>query len=85
VRVRHLARRRHVSATHLPGESLAVTVHGTAETFPIRADECAELRQAMLDHYLPIQGPAFARWMDEVQAVGARIEAEKLFTFSTGQ
>ena len=37
----------HVSATHLPDESLAVTVHGTAETFPIGAEECAELRQAM--------------------------------------
>jgi hypothetical protein len=85
VRARHLARRPQVSATHLPGESLAVTVHGTAEAFPFRSEECAELRQAMLDHYLPIQGPAFARWMDEVQAVGARIAAEKLFTFSTGE
>jgi hypothetical protein len=85
VRARHLADRRHVSATHLPGESLAVTVHGTAETFPIRADACADLRQAMLDHYLPIQGPAFARWLDEVQALGARIDAEKMFTFSMAE
>lgn len=82
VRPRHLARRPQVSATHLPGESFAVTAHGRAETFPFRSEDCADLRQAMLDHYLPVQGPAFAGWMDEVQAVGARIAAEKLFTFS---
>ena len=81
VRARHLAARPHVSATHLPGESLAVTVHGTAETFPIRADESADLRQAMLDHYVPIQGPSFGEWLDEVQALGGRIAPEKMFTF----
>ncbi len=84
VRRRHMSRRPYVSATHLPGESLAVTVHGIAEAFAIRSDECAELRQAMLDHYVPIQGASFARWMDEVDAVGARIVAEKMFTFHMG-
>ena len=39
----------------------------------------------MLDHYLPIQGPSFAQWMDEVQALGARLAPEKLFTFSMGE
>ncbi len=85
VRARHMATRPHVSATHLPDESLAVTVHGTAETFELRSDDCADLRQAMLDHYLPIQGPGFAQWMDEVQALGARIAPEKMFTFSMGE
>jgi Pyridoxamine 5'-phosphate oxidase len=81
VRARHIGRGAHVSATHLPSESLAVTVHGTAEAFPIRSDECADLRGAMLDCYLPIQGPSFAQWLDEVQALGARIVSEKIFTF----
>lgn len=85
VRARHMASRHHVSATHLPGESLAVTVHGIAETFPFRSEECADLRQAMLDHYLPIQGPSFAEWMETVQALGARIAPEKLFTFDMGE
>src|SRR5919202_967924 len=31
VRFRHIRARPHVSATHLPGEELAVTVHGRAE------------------------------------------------------
>lgn len=81
VRARHMAARPQLSATHLPGESLAVTVHGTAELFDLRAGEGAELRQAMLDHYLPIQGPSFAEWMQDVQALGVRIAAEKMFTF----
>jgi hypothetical protein len=40
------------------------------------------LRQAMLDHYLPIQGPSFEEWMDSSdEAIGARIVATKMFTF----
>jgi Pyridoxamine 5'-phosphate oxidase len=81
VRTRHLALRPHVSATHLPGEALAVTMHGTAERFGIRDPACAELRQAMLDEYVPKQGPSFGEWLEHVDAVGARIVPEKLFTF----
>jgi Pyridoxamine 5'-phosphate oxidase len=84
VRTRHLTLRPYVSATHLPGESLAVTVHGTAQRFDLRGDECVELRQAMLVHYLPLQGPSFAEWMHEVDAVGARVLPEKMFTFRMG-
>ena len=36
----------------------------------------------MLDHYLPIQGPSFVQWMDEVDAVGVRVVPTKLFTFA---
>jgi hypothetical protein len=39
----------------------------------------------MLDHYLPLQGPAFRDWLDGSDAMGARIIAEKMFTFSLGQ
>jgi nitroimidazol reductase NimA-like FMN-containing flavoprotein (pyridoxamine 5'-phosphate oxidase superfamily) len=82
VRMRHLAARPAVSATHLPGEELAVTVHGRAELFGRQGKAWDELRQAMLDHYLPRQGPEFEVWLDNLDAVGARIVADKMFTFS---
>jgi hypothetical protein len=81
VRMRHLAARPAVSATYLPGEELAVTVHGRAECHPMKDPACAELRQAMLDWYLPKQGPSFEEWLDNADAIGARIEPEKIFTF----
>ena len=82
VRMRHLAARPAVSATHLPGEELAVTVHGQAELLELRDPAGAELRQAMLDWYVPRQGPEFETWLDRLDAVAARIAAEKMFTFS---
>lgn len=36
----------------------------------------------MLDHYVPLPGPAFETWLDQLDAVGARIVADKMFTFS---
>jgi Pyridoxamine 5'-phosphate oxidase len=84
VRMRHLAVRPGVSATYLPGENLALTVHGQAELFDVNDPARGELRQAMLDHYLPLQGPGFETWLDQADAVGARIIAEKMFTFSSG-
>ena len=83
VRMRHLAVRPAVSATHIPGEELAVTVHGRAELFDLRDPGHGELRQAMLDYYLPKQGPEFETWLDGLDAIGARIAAEKMFTFSS--
>jgi hypothetical protein len=81
VRMRHLAERPAVSATHLPGEELAVTIHGEAELFDVLDPAQPELRQAMLDSYLPKQGPAFQDWLDQVNPVGARIRPERIFTF----
>ncbi|HEX3793481.1 MAG TPA: pyridoxamine 5'-phosphate oxidase family protein [Acidimicrobiales bacterium] len=81
VRMRHLASRPAVSVTYLPGEEFAVTVHGRAELFDINGPEGATLRQAMIDHYLPTQGPDFAMWLEEENALGARISADKMFTF----
>jgi hypothetical protein len=85
VRMRHLAVRPGVSATYLPGENLAVAVHGRAELFDVNDPARGELRRAMLDHYLPLQGPGFETWLDQADGVGARIVAEKMFTFSSGQ
>jgi hypothetical protein len=59
-----------------------VTVHGRAELFGVRDPAHGELRQAMLDYYLPRQGPEFETWLDQLDAVGAHIVAGKMFTFS---
>jgi hypothetical protein len=57
-------------------------VHGRAELFDLYDPAHGELRRAMLDHYLPLQGPAFETWLDQTDAIGARIAADKIFTFS---
>jgi hypothetical protein len=36
----------------------------------------------MLDWYVPRQGPEFESWLDALDAVAARIEPAKMFTFS---
>ena len=81
VRMRHLSARPAVSATYLPGEEFAVTVHGRAELFDVLDPEQGELRQAMLDFYLPKQGTAFEAWLQAENPVGGRIKPEKIFTF----
>jgi hypothetical protein len=82
VRMRHLAARPAVSATHLVGEGLAVTVHGRAELFGRDDPAWPGLRQVMLDHYLPLAGAEFETWLDEVDVVAARIAAVKMFTYA---
>jgi hypothetical protein len=85
--MRHLAARPAVSATYLPGEEIAVTVHGRAELFDMHepSDRAREVRQAMLDHYLPLQGLGFQEWLDKDDTIrAARIAADKMFTFSMG-
>jgi len=81
VRMRHLSTRPAVSASHVPSEALAVTVHGSADLFEISDPRRPELRQAMLDHYLPLQGPSFEDWLDSEDILAARIDAKKMFTF----
>ncbi len=85
VRMHHLAARPACSATHLPGEELAVTVHGRAELFALDDSGAAELRQAMLDVCLPKQGPSFEQWLDDLDGLGARIVPEKMFSFHLGE
>jgi Pyridoxamine 5'-phosphate oxidase len=80
-RFRHIHARPAVSATHLPGEELAVTVHGRAIGVDVRGDDGAGFRQTLLDIYVPRYGP---RWEEEFLDSGpiyARIEAERMFTF----
>lgn len=80
LRFRHIRRRPWVSATHLPGEELAVTVHGRAVPVDVQAPEGAELRAALLEIYVPRYGAEWERFLDS-GPVYARIEAERMFTF----
>jgi len=81
VRFRHIAKRPQVSATHLPGEELAVTVHGRAVPVDVRSPHAAGFRRALLDVYLPRYGPEWEQFLDS-GPVYARIEADRMFTFS---
>lgn len=82
VRMRHLATRSAVSATWVPAEQLAVTVHGDAELYRVNDPERGDLRQAMLDWYLPRQGSAFTTWLDDLDPLAARIRARRMFVFN---
>src|SRR4051794_32709190 len=81
VRFRHIRARPHVSATYLPGEELSVTVHGRAVPVDISAGGDTGLRQTVLDVYVPRYGPEWEDFIDS-GPVYARIDAERMFTFS---
>jgi hypothetical protein len=79
VRVRHIRHRPQVSATHLPGESFAVTVHGTATVLDMTDPANSGLRGTLLDHYVPQYGPEWESFLDA--NVYARIDAERMFVY----
>ncbi len=80
VRFRHIRERSEVSVTHLPGEQLAISVHGTAEIIDVGAPEHAEFRQTLLDIYLPRYGDA---WLPILEGgTFARVHPRRMFTFS---
>jgi len=81
LRLRHIRRRPSVSATHLPGEELAVTVHGTASVLDLDDGQNAQFRQTLLDIYLPRYGPEWEQFLDSGPQY-ARIDAERMFTFA---
>lgn len=78
VRFRHIAKRPQVSATHLPGEQLAVTVHGRA--VPVDTSE-GPFRQALIDIYLPRYGETWLNDILDAGSVYARIDPERMFAF----
>ncbi len=80
IRFRHIRRRPYVSATHLPGEELAITVHGRAVPVEVSAERGAGLRQALLEVYEPRYGAGWAEFLDS-GPVYARIEADRMFAF----
>jgi nitroimidazol reductase NimA-like FMN-containing flavoprotein (pyridoxamine 5'-phosphate oxidase superfamily) len=80
VRFRHIAKRPWVSATHLPAEEFAVTVHGRAVPVDVRDPAERGFRQTLLDIYVPRYGEQWEQFLDSgVQH--ARIDAERMFTF----
>jgi hypothetical protein len=87
VRYRHILARPQVSATHLPGEEFAVTVHGRAVPLNIRGADGAALRETLLEVYVPRYGPEFEQFLDRGSGgpdpprppVYARIEAARMF------
>ena len=81
VRFRHIRHRPHVSASHLPGEHLAVTVHGRAVPVDVRSREHADFRNTLLDVYVPRYGPEWENFLDS-GPVHARIDADRMFTFA---
>ena len=81
VRARHIGARPQVSATHLPGEELAVTVHGVAEPVDLRAPSGAGFRRALLDIYVPRYGAEWEADFLDGGPVYWRIEAERMFSF----
>jgi len=81
LRFRHIERRPWVSATHLDGEELQVTVHGRAGPIDVGLPEHAGFRRTLLDIYVPRYGPSWEQFLDS-GPVYARIEPERMFTFS---
>ncbi len=79
LRIIHVRKRPSVSATHLPGEELAVTVHGKATELDMTAPSNAALRKSLLEIYTPRYGPEWENFFDA--NVYARIDAERMFTF----
>jgi uncharacterized pyridoxamine 5'-phosphate oxidase family protein len=79
VRFRHIRARPDVSATYLPAEELAVTVHGRAVHVDHRTDE--GFRATLLEVYVPRYGAEFEEFIDS-GPVYARIDAERMFTFA---
>ncbi len=77
IRFRHIRARPAVSATHLPGEELSVTVHGRAVPVDVSS---GPVREALLDVYVPRYGESWASFLDS-GPVYARIEAGRMFTF----
>jgi hypothetical protein len=83
LRFRHIRVRPQVSATHLPGESFAVTVHGRAVPVDIRSVDSAGFRETLLEVYVPRYGQEWVEFLDS-GPLYARIDAERMFAFSMG-
>jgi hypothetical protein len=84
VRFRHLRERPWVTATYLPAEEFAVTVHGRA--VPVEIGD-GGFRETLIEVYVPRYGAEWvSEFLDGAGAAGsrpayARIEAERMFAF----
>ena len=75
-----------MSATHLPGEEFAATVHGRAAPVDVRGPEGAELRATLIEVYVPRYGAGWETFLDgggdpDNAPVYWRIDADRMFTF----
>ena len=77
VRFKHIRSRPHVSAVHMPGEELAVTVHGRA----VMIDVDGGFRDTLLGIYVPRYGASWETDFLDSGPVYARIDAERMFAF----
>ena len=75
LRFQHIRHRPAVSATHLPGEELAVTVHGTAHIEGVPTELPDGFREVCGEIY----GDAWYEWGGD--ALYARIEPRRMFVF----
>ena len=80
VRFRHLHRRPQVSATHLPGEELSVTVHGRAVFVDVKDPQQLGFRRTLLEIYTPRYGEEWETFLDSGPE-HVRIDADRMFTF----
>src|SRR5205807_1128644 len=81
LRLRHIAKRPQVSATHLPGEHLAVTVHGHATPVDLADEQARRFRQTLLAIYVPRYGSDWEQFMGSSRYT--RIVAERMYAFAT--
>ena len=87
VRYRHLLARPPVSATHLPREEFAVTVHGRAVPLDVHAPEARGLRETLFEVYGPRYGneewERFLEGGEDPSTAPAymRIDPDRMFTF----
>ena len=91
LRFKHIRARPAVSAAHTVGEQLAVIVHGRAEIIDILSAEQDAFRAQLMETYG--RDPAFTEYLEKhdtswddwfAEALYARIDAEKMFTFHSG-
>ena len=79
-RFAHIKRGSRVSATHLPGEEMSVTVHGSAIPIDVKSAQHSQFRQTLLDVYVPRYGKDWEKFLDS-GPLYARIDAQRMFTF----
>jgi len=78
LRWRHLRRNPAVSATHVPSEDWAVTVHGHAVPVGLGPADPEGLRASLLEVYQPRYGERWVEFLDS-GPVYARIDAARMF------
>ena len=80
VRWRHLQRDPHVSATYIPKETFATTVHGRVTKIDHHVAENQDFVDSLLDTFVPMYGKGFADFIESIPCY-FRIEADKQYCY----